>query len=364
MAHSLPTTLIGVVGLTPQVVTETLYHLAVERQQAVTDIVLITTPEGQQNILGFNGLPALSDQIHALAEHYQIDPPHFDPEQSVFVGNEPIDDPKFWRTPHHFHPTLPDLLIKIFKEKSKDSDRRLHLSLAGGRKTMSALATLLFSLWARPQDELSHVLVTSEFIQWRKFFPQSPEEAEHIAVVSLPMPKLRILLDVQKLNQFSSYHKLLEYLEQEFTFDIAPPNTILDYHRQTITLVGYDMEVRLKPLQTAIYTLIFGSREPVRLGPETINQIKPRLFELYQALTSERRFQRFVETIQKAKFPNQELLERIKKQICEINLLFRRLLPSESLYRLLKISATGGYGNTQHYIKLPFTQRTLLIHTK
>jgi len=223
MAHSLPTTLIGVVGLTPQVVTETLYHLAVERQQAVTDIILITTPEGQQNILGFNGLPALSDQIHALAEHYQIDPPHFDPEQSVFVGNEPIDDPKFWRTPHHSHPTLPDLLIKIFKEKSKDSDRRLHLSLAGGRKTMSALATLLFSLWARPQDELSHVLVTSEFIQWRKFFPQSPEEAEHIAVVSLPMPKLRILLDVQKLNQFSSYHKLLEYLEQEFTFDIAPP---------------------------------------------------------------------------------------------------------------------------------------------
>ncbi len=363
MTHSLPTTLISIVGLTPQVVTETLYHLVVERKQNVTDVIVITTPEGRENLLGNNGLPPLSDQIAALAEHYQFTPPHFDPEESVFVGNEPIDDPKFWRTAHS-HPTLPDLLIQIFKEQSKDDNRRLHLSLAGGRKTMSSLATLLFSLWARPQDELSHVLVTSEFIQWRKFFPQSPAEAEHIAVVSLPMPKLRILLDVQKLNNFSSYQKLVQYLEQEFTFDIAPPHTILDYHRQVITPVGYDIEVRLKPLQTAIYTLIFESRTPVRLGLETINQIRPRLFELYQTLASERRFQRFLETIEQAKIPNQELLERIKKQICEINLLLRRQLPSESLYRLLKISATGNYGNTHHYIKLPFTQRTLLIHTK
>lgn len=44
----------------------------------------------------------------------------------------------------------------------RDDETTLHVSLAGGRKTMSAHAMLALSLLGRPQDEASHVLVHGE----------------------------------------------------------------------------------------------------------------------------------------------------------------------------------------------------------
>ncbi len=357
MQQPLPTTLISIVGLTPQVVTETLYCLAVQREIPVKEILIITTPEGRKRILGEEELPPLQQQIAALAKRYHITLPHFDPLSSIYVGNEPIEDPNFWRTEPDL-PAFPDLLIQLLKQRTQDFDSRIHLSLAGGRKTMSALATLLFSLWARPQDELSHVLASEEFLRSGKFFPHTNAEAQQVVLVNLPMPKLQLLLNIDKINRFQSYRELLEYLTTEFEIDIAPPQVILDYPNRSLCIVGYgNSEIKFQPFQFAVYALLFESRQPLRFGVDTIEQHKTQLLQLYQAVSSQRRYQKFLQSLNKAAMPNAELVERIQKQFSEINRLLQRHLSSEKLVELLKISTTGSYGNTQHFIKLPYIRR-------
>jgi CRISPR-associated protein (TIGR02584 family) len=50
----------------------------------------------------------------------------------------------------------------------------LHVSIAGGRKSMGFFAGYAFSLFGRTQDRLSHVLVNDPFESFPDFyFPQN-----------------------------------------------------------------------------------------------------------------------------------------------------------------------------------------------
>ncbi|WP_439598204.1 CRISPR-associated ring nuclease Csm6 [Falsiroseomonas sp.] len=53
-----------------------------------------------------------------------------------------------------------DLVLAVLSGFAAQADVELHVSLAGGRKTMSAHAQLAMSLVGRPGDEVSHVLVS------------------------------------------------------------------------------------------------------------------------------------------------------------------------------------------------------------
>ncbi|MFI4997235.1 MAG: CRISPR-associated ring nuclease, partial [Hyphomicrobiales bacterium] len=53
-----------------------------------------------------------------------------------------------------------DLILRLMLGFVQDADTQVHVSLAGGRKTMSAHALLALTLVGRPADEASHVLVS------------------------------------------------------------------------------------------------------------------------------------------------------------------------------------------------------------
>src|SRR5699024_8949002 len=55
-------------------------------------------------------------------------------------------------------------------------DTSVHVSIAGGRKTMGFYAGYALSLYGRAQDSLSHVLVQAEFEKAVNFFYPTPEE--------------------------------------------------------------------------------------------------------------------------------------------------------------------------------------------
>ena len=52
-----------------------------------------------------------------------------------------------------------DQVAKLIRELTNDPDRQLHVSLAGGRKTMSFYLGYALSIFGRDDDRLSHVLV-------------------------------------------------------------------------------------------------------------------------------------------------------------------------------------------------------------
>ena len=78
------------------------------------------------------------------------------------------------------------------KHFTDQDDYRLTATVAGGRKTQSALMALAFQLYGRQQDELIHVIVSDQLMankDW--FFPSDPTDSEQKLSVS-DVPILRV----------------------------------------------------------------------------------------------------------------------------------------------------------------------------
>jgi CRISPR-associated protein (TIGR02584 family) len=69
-----------------------------------------------------------------------------------------------------------DVILQLTASFVQHEDSEIHVSLAGGRKTMSAHALLAISLVGRPQDKASHVLVSPiDYEDNREFWHPSQE---------------------------------------------------------------------------------------------------------------------------------------------------------------------------------------------
>ena len=164
--------LLAVTGLSPQVITETIYALAVARSEpwTPTEVHLITTSEGATRAR----LALLSEDpawFKRLLKDYDLPPMDFD-ENHIHVlkngQNQKLDDIR--------HPEdneyAADMITERVREFTSDPRSSLHVSIAGGRKTMGYYLGYALSLFGRPQDSLSHVLVSEPFeSSWNFFYP-------------------------------------------------------------------------------------------------------------------------------------------------------------------------------------------------
>lgn len=168
--------LLAVTGLSPQVVTETLYALAQKQTPAFvpTEIHVITTGQGAVHAR----LNLLSDDpgwFHRLCQEYRLPAIHFDDSTLHIVtdaAGQPLDD---IRTPED-NERVADHIAETVRDLTADPDAAVHVSLAGGRKTMGYYLGYALSLYGRPQDRLSHVLVSSPFESHPEFYYPTREQ--------------------------------------------------------------------------------------------------------------------------------------------------------------------------------------------
>ncbi len=168
--------LLCVSGLTPQIVTETLYALACRGESSFIpdEVHLITTAEGAERAR----LQLLSDPpgwLHRLRAEYALPPIRFD-DSTIHVlegadGRSLIDI----RTPDD-NAAAADGIVETVRRLTSDPDTELHVSIAGGRKTMGFFVGYALSLYGRDQDRMSHVLVESPYESLRDFFYPSRRE--------------------------------------------------------------------------------------------------------------------------------------------------------------------------------------------
>lgn len=168
--------LICVSGLTPQVVTETIYALACQDGPWLpTEVHVITTRTGAERAR----LLLLSegrDQFGKLCADYGLEGIRFDtdcihvPRDARGEALEDIRDPDD-------NLAMADAILAAVAEFASDDDCALHVSLAGGRKSMGFFAGYALSLYGRQQDRLSHVLVSEGFETHAEFFfpPRTPQ---------------------------------------------------------------------------------------------------------------------------------------------------------------------------------------------
>lgn len=168
--------LLAVTGLSPQVVTETLYALALKEAPAFvpTEIHLITTGRGAEHAR----LNLLSESIgwfHRLRRDWHLPAITFTPAHIHVIpaaDGRPLEDIRDGAD----NTRAADFITARVAELTADPQAALHVSLAGGRKTMGYYLGYALSLFGREQDRLSHVLVSAPYENHREFYYPTPFE--------------------------------------------------------------------------------------------------------------------------------------------------------------------------------------------
>lgn len=158
---------IFIAGSTPQVITETIYALAMKNPPVYPDeIFIITTKMGKERVedaLIKKGI------LKHLIQEYDL-PEIVITKDSFIIPVDSSDNPLEDIRDEFDNEIMGDLITSFIKEKAKDTNARLHCSLAGGRKTMSFYIGSALQLFGRPCDKLYHILVTPEFESNPEFF--------------------------------------------------------------------------------------------------------------------------------------------------------------------------------------------------
>lgn len=256
--------LVAVTGLSPQVVTETLYALAVKSEPAFvpTGIRLITTGEGAERAK-LSLLHPESGWFHRLRADYRLPAIAFRTEDiQVLKGVEdrPLDDIRNETD----NMRAADAITDTIRELTADNDSALHVSIAGGRKTMGFYLGYALSLYGRAQDRLSHVLVSAPYESHQEFFYPPPRSAvihtsdgrphdAHDALVTLadiPFVRLSEGLNRDLLKGAKSFSAAVDEAQRA----LPPVALVLDPANCTVSAGGEIFT--MKPAWFAFYWML------------------------------------------------------------------------------------------------------------
>lgn len=166
-----------VTGMTPAIITETIWALACdpslepEARWIPDEIHVLSTTHGLNQIRA----RLIQNKVFEtfIADYPQLSQLSLN-EQTLYSINDaaqqPIGDLK---TPTD-NEYAADAIHEHIRQLTADPETALHVSIAGGRKTMGFYAGYALSLHGRAQDRMSHVLVDERFESLRDFFYPTP----------------------------------------------------------------------------------------------------------------------------------------------------------------------------------------------
>ena len=269
--------LLAVTGLSPQIVTETLYALAVGQDTpwVPDEIHLITSCEGADRAR-LSLLDPGAGQFHALCRDYPLLASASFPPDNIHLirdgAGQPLSD---IRTPED-NALAADTIHSVVRSLTADPDTELHVSIAGGRKTMGFYLGYCLSLVARPQDRLSHVLVSEPFESLPTFYypPASPcllhtrdgrpvhTADARIMLAEIPFVRLRTLLPAAALAPELSFSEAVAATQAH----LEPVQLVVDLAQRRLQCgrKGLALPPQLFTLYAWLATLARDGAPPVR----------------------------------------------------------------------------------------------------
>lgn len=255
--------LLAVSGLSPQVITETLFALH-ELGKRVDEIHVITTRKGR-DMIASSLLDPEDGHFYRYLREYGIDPTSISFDFShVHVISDAngaqVDD----IADENDNELLLRLCLDLTFHLTRDQDTAVFFSIAGGRKTMSACLMTAAQMYGRAQDRVYHVLVSPEFESNRDFFypprKSTPIELKdergqpyiketryaRISLVPVPFVSIRDRLAGELLKQPSDPATLMMSLVRE-----NHPGLSIDLPNCKVSYMG--REVDMPRAQIALY---------------------------------------------------------------------------------------------------------------
>jgi hypothetical protein len=167
-------------------------------------------------------------------------------------------------------------ITNLVRDLTCDPASILHVSIAGGRKTMGFYLGYALSLFGRPQDRLSHVLVSAAFEFHPDFFfptrnsrviyandnkksPLDTSQAE-ITLADIPFVRLRHGLPDAFLQGRTSFSHAVKQLQNA----IDPAS--LRFENQNCTIHCGAIAIRLPPAEYAYYRMVAARAQRNRPG--------------------------------------------------------------------------------------------------
>lgn len=244
--------LLSVTGLTPQVVTETVY--ALHRRgagEAPHEIHVVTTQEGAERVR----LALLSSQpgwFDRLKRDLGLGPIRFD-ESTIHVlagrDGQPLADIRGAED----NALAADQIAELVRSLTRDAATSLHVSLAGGRKTLGYFAGYALSLYGRDQDRLSHVLASEPYEScWDFFYPTPYEQIiqtrdgklvdcarAEVTLAEIPFVRLRRGLPASLLEGRCTFAQAVGAAQ----VTVDPPSLVVDLAARRIVASGHVLEL-------------------------------------------------------------------------------------------------------------------------
>ncbi len=352
------TILLAVTGMSPAILTETVWALARENPPVIPErVVVITTLPGKARIEDelFKPSPdygnrtvwqALRDAVFQFAggslhltkakfdDLLILDDIRLIASRDAKLGRSfPVED---IRTPAD-NETAADFILDEVRKITANADTALIASLAGGRKTMGALLYAALSLLGRPQDRLTHVLVSEPFedpgLAPRFYFPAQPETlhqhrtggvhtsaAARIWLADVPFVRLRKLFPAQLGRYPGSFNGLVQTYSERIQQISGPPEIALGDAGLTLAVQG--LQVSLAPRE---YALLAFLSERCRDGLPPYGQQKDALSDFTAWLAAwGKRFGPLTRQREAAENWRNPSEDDLRKQVCSLRGKFRK----------------------------------------
>ena len=264
--------LLCVAGMTPQIITETLFALTQQEHERVDEIRVITTLKGQDRVVK-DLLDPQTGQFIQLCRDYHIDPSSIKFDRSTITvlrkpDGENLDDLRLGLD----NEIAANLICEIVRELAKQPKTRIHASAAGGRKTMGLYLMAAMQLFGRPNDRLSHVLVSEEF-EGTDFYYKPPINQEltkrdgssvftdsaKIDLTPIPFIRLRGARSEWLRTSASRYVEMV--VDAQEYLDLADVLHDLQLDSRAWTIQVENRTVKLSKMQYMIYALFADLRK-------------------------------------------------------------------------------------------------------
>lgn len=223
-----------VTGMTPQIITETIWALACDKDLSDTwipdEVHVLSTQDGLNQIrkrLFEDGVFEQFKRDYPLLKNVAFD----EGENLHVIKNENGKVLLDLKTPEDNEYSA-DIICQKVKEFTDIKDTSVHVSIAGGRKTMGFYAGYALSLYGRAQDSLSHVLVEEKFERAVNFFYPTPyqnlvsdrdekvvgdaQEAQ-VWLAKIPFVRMReAILPKHQLKKKDSFSEVVQKINESY----------------------------------------------------------------------------------------------------------------------------------------------------
>ena len=291
--------LLAVAANSPQIVTETLFALARHTVPAwlPTELHIITTLNGANYVRKGLGLHH-ENQLGKLCDDYGVPYPLFNDAHIHMITNSqgnPLNDVRSDHDSTH----AADFISNMVREFTADTSCSLHVSLSGGRRTMTYYIGYALSLFGRAQDRLSHVVVDSEYFFHQEFYYPPPRSVwvvrpdgsgfdaakVDVTLANIPFVRLREGLPQDLLAGNATFSSTIAAAQQRFD----PPTVHFDWQTTQLTCGG--TVVVMRPVQLAFYVWMLQRRvqdlPPVHWTDQETPDFATQFLQIYTQLFGE-----------------------------------------------------------------------------